>query len=89
MSNQPEPLRLADILRNLMTPPHAIESKCEVELRRLHAANVELLEALKNCALVCAGEALSKNSLIFALELAEAALSKYGGQQCAASQTST
>ena len=86
MSNQPEALRIA---KSLEYASLTGECAAATEIRRLYAANVELLEALKNCALVCAGEALSKNSLIFALELAEAALSKHGGQQCAASQTST
>ena len=88
MSNQPEPLRLAREDEQ-MSAVLRMQPKFAPELRRLHAANVELLEALKKCALVCAGEALSKKSLIFALELAEEALSKHGGQQCAASPTST
>ena len=40
MTTQPEALRLADI----------IGGNCAAELRRLHAVNAELLEALRNLA---------------------------------------
>lgn len=44
MSKQPEALRLADALRDGV--PYD-ESRIEAELRRLHALNAELLEALQ------------------------------------------
>ena len=48
---------------------------------RLIAAAPELLEALKACAAVCAGETMNKRGLISALEQARAALSKCEGNQ--------
>lgn len=46
---------------------------------RLMAAAPELLEALKACAAVCAGEAVSKNGLVNALEKARDAIAKATG----------
>jgi hypothetical protein len=46
---------------------------------RLIAAAPDLLEALKACAAVCAGEVVNKNGLIFALEQARAAITKATG----------
>lgn len=46
---------------------------------RLIAAAPELLEALKACAAVCAGETTNKRGLISALEQARAALAKCEG----------
>lgn len=43
---------------------------------RLIAAAPDLLEALKYCAAVCAGEVMNKNGLINALEKARAAIAK-------------
>lgn len=40
---------------------------------------LEVLEALKKCAAVCAGETMSKNGLIEALEAARAAIAKATG----------
>lgn len=54
MSEQPEALRLADALRNIAADASISDRYCEVifkvddELRRLHAVNAELLEALRN-----------------------------------------
>ena len=45
----------------------------------LIAAAPDLLEALKLCAAVCAGEALDKSSLINALEASRAAIAKATG----------
>jgi len=50
---------------------------CKVE-SPMPDPDAELLEALKACALVCAGETLNKNSLVNALEKARAALAKFG-----------
>lgn len=47
------------------------------ELRRQHQAIVELREALKKCAAVCAGETTTKNGLVDALEVARASLTKH------------
>jgi hypothetical protein len=45
MSKQPEPLRLADLLDDVTcNTPHPAAA----ELRRLHAVNAELLQALKH-----------------------------------------
>lgn len=46
---------------------------------RLIAAAPELLEALKLCASVCAGETSDKNGLISALEAARSAMKKATG----------
>lgn len=48
---------------------------------RLIAAAPELLEALKACAAVCAGETMNKRGLISALEQARAALAKCQGEK--------
>lgn len=50
------------------------------EIAQLIADKMELLEALEACASVCAGETLSKNALINALEKACAALKKAKGE---------
>lgn len=48
MSKQPEALRLADGLSDSnLIPSVALCKASEAELRRLHALNAELLEALK------------------------------------------
>jgi hypothetical protein len=55
-ANRPEPLRLAEALRNIAADTSLSDRYCEVmseaddELRRLHAVNGELLEALKQAA---------------------------------------
>jgi hypothetical protein len=49
--------------------------------RRLIASAPDLLEALKLCAAVCAGETINKNGLIAALESARAAIAKATGEQ--------
>ena len=48
---------------------------------RLIAAAPELLEALKLCAGVCAGETLNKRTLVLALCRARAAIAKATGDQ--------
>lgn len=47
---------------------------------RLIAAAPELYEALERCAAVCAGQDMTKNGLIDALEAARAALAKVRGE---------
>lgn len=47
---------------------------------RLIAAAPDLLEALKSCAAVCAGETMSKQGLVNALEKARAAITKAQGE---------
>jgi hypothetical protein len=46
VSKQPEALRLADELEDCRTPMPR-ERRAAAELRRLHAVNAELVEALK------------------------------------------
>ena len=50
MSTQPEALRLADSLDNY-AEPHNCNEDAAAELRRLHAANVELLQVLGRTAM--------------------------------------
>ncbi len=50
-----------------------------VDNLRLIAAAPDLLEALKACAGICAGESMSKSSLIRALEMARSAIAKATG----------
>jgi len=50
MNTQPEALRLAELLDGTHVVSASTNSRCEqaaAELRRLHALNAELLEALK------------------------------------------
>lgn len=57
----------------------ALRTHSEVQANAaLIAAAPELLEALKACAAVCAGETVNKNGLINALTLARDALAKAG-----------
>jgi hypothetical protein len=51
MTEQPEALRLADWLEDQYDPTHNQE-EAAAELRRLHALNAELLEALRRIATV-------------------------------------
>jgi len=53
MSKQPEALRLADWIEGDMSCQG--DAEIVAELRRLHAANQELLEALKQCAVLIHG----------------------------------
>ena len=46
----------------------------------LIAAAPDLLEALKACAAICAGESMSKSSLVRALEMARSAITKATGE---------
>jgi hypothetical protein len=48
MTEKSEALRLADFLDDQYDPSHNLE-EAAAELRRLHAVNQELLEALKEC----------------------------------------
>ena len=52
MSTQPEALRLADFLDDQYDPSHNLE-EAAAELRRLHAVNQELLEALRLTSIDC------------------------------------
>jgi len=52
MSTQPEALRLADFLDDQYDPSHNLEEAAD-ELRRLHAVNQELLEALRLTIIDC------------------------------------
>ena len=59
MTKQPEPLRIAEQLKDLSTkfptPSHdrGVVNSAIDELRRLHEANAELLEALRMSAAAC------------------------------------
>lgn len=75
MTTQPEALRLADdLLRTWCLPLHA------AELRRLHALNQELLEALKNLVSSLCGESQSKETEHWYSQ-ALAAIAKATGEQ--------
>jgi restriction endonuclease S subunit len=82
MTTQPEALRLADALDGAF--PEAYASSAAAELRRLHAANSELLEALK-LALFAHGKILLSDPPQEAWktyrveEKARAAIAKHGG----------
>ena len=52
MNTQPEALRLADFLDDQYDPSHNLE-EAAAELRRLHAVNQELLEALRLTSIEC------------------------------------
>ena len=53
---------------------------CSERNASLIASAPDLLEALKSCAAVCAGEEMSKSGLIRALEQARAAIAKATGE---------
>jgi len=55
MSKQPEALRLASLLEDECGVDGYVHDEAAAELRRLHAANQELLEALKQCAVLIHG----------------------------------
>jgi len=62
MSKQPEALRLADELERSVNNPHLYwQGKAAAELRRLHALNVELVEALQ-ALVVSAGHEINSAS---------------------------
>jgi hypothetical protein len=73
MSTQPEPLRLADAVEQ-GNYNHEDVTKAAAELRRLHAVNEELLEALK-FVMSAHGEQLD-----WAFEKARAAIANAGEQ---------
>ena len=92
MSNQPEPLRLAHE-DDQMSAVLRMQPKYAPELRRLHAANVELFQELKNIAEAnpLNWDAPMNDTASFrawAQNRARAAIEKHGGQQCATSPTS-
>ena len=86
MSNQPEALRIA---KSLEYASLTGECAAATEIRRLHAANVELVYALRHAVLSLAYASDHLPELDRAYETANAAIAKHGGQQCAASPTST
>lgn len=78
MTTQPEALRLADALEKQWLADRAsseMRNKAAAELRRLHAVNQELLEALKA---VTTAQDLSTYGM--ALHNARAAIAKAEGQ---------
>ena len=87
MSKQPEALRLADALHSNDT--QGLMSQAAAELRRLHAANAELAEALEGVMEGCEYKTLQGESAWHtksmpsnaALDAGRAALSKHKEQQ--------
>lgn len=77
MTKQPEALRLADISKNgsWIVSTNAWREEAEIELRRLHEINSELLEALK--VLVANGGIGSEDMF----DDARAAIAKATGEQ--------
>lgn len=81
--NQPEALRLADALEDQVE----IEShwsqeqvdKAAAELRILHAANQELLKALKSCVLVMEKRMANNGYMAIRAAIARATIAKHGG----------
>ena len=85
MSKQPEALRLADELLEPIPDfpePTTLEKAAADELRRLHASNAELLEALQyaHAALVTTVDyQLGRPTAEYAAAKASAAIAKAGG----------
>ena len=81
MSKQPEALRLADWLEETIPEfpePTRLESEAAKELRRLHAANVDLLTALK-AAWKVIGPMSPTNDWVAAGCVIHEAIEKHGG----------
>lgn len=74
-NNQPEAMRLADHLERFRSFPDDLAAAAE--LRRMHEANQELLEALKAVLNSC----LDSQGLADAYKQARAAIAKAEGQQ--------
>ena len=75
MNTQPEALRLADVLEGC----DSFDNRAAAELRRLHALNAELLEALKG--LVAWADDLRRQNPEEDLRKARAAIAKAEGEQ--------
>ena len=73
MTTQPEALRLAKLLMGWGAEATQLERQASTELRRLHAVNAELLEALEDIA------AYYPNS--WAADTARAAIAKATGEK--------
>jgi hypothetical protein len=92
MNKQPEALRLADVLDHVELRPSDYKDvdKAAAELRRLHALNGELLEALRvfvSCSVTVSteiderGHRWTEAYLDQALPIARAAIAKATGEQ--------
>ena len=88
MNTQPEALRLAEWLDGHSNGPMAAQKKAAAELRRLHAVNTELLEALDWIASRCPEQllawplhAIHQESAHDAGACARAAIAKATGEQ--------
>lgn len=83
MNTQPEALRLADLLEDWAKDYATTDFDCDMgdqaaaELRRLHEANQELLEALR---LLRDAEWGDASDILSRRAKADAAIAKHGGQ---------
>lgn len=78
MTDQPEALRLADVLEDIFIPVIVDRQQAAAELRRLHALNAELLEALNAMLTHMGMDEDEWNKPTF--DQARAAIAKHGGQ---------
>jgi len=79
MNEQPEALRLADVLETFGLSQ--LSKDAAVELRRLHAVNGELLEALNDLAQWFDGEVGHHMDEPYAAQIARAAIAKAEGKE--------
>ena len=82
MNEQPEALRLADELDGipLADMTEALADDAAAELRRLHAVNAELLEALQACEARLTHLAQNSVNVVAELKQARVAIAKAGGE---------
>lgn len=81
MTNKPAALRLADALEQqfpIGTAPNFLDGEAAAELRRLHAENADLLEALKR---LCNREPRTNRQINYDWDNARAVVASVEGSQ--------